>query len=125
MKYLLDSNALIYAARPEAQYAPFRAWAKHPDAAVSDISRVEVLGFTRLTVADARAFAAMFLVLPQLPVTDAVLDQAVKIRQQLRLKTPDAIVAATALTHGLSLITADSDFIRVPGLTVVNPLFGV
>jgi len=122
MKYLLDSNALIYAARPDALYAPFRPWVKHPDAAVSAISRVEVLGFTQLTSADARAFTAMFLVLPQLPITDAVLDQAVKIRQQLRIKTPDAIVAATALVHGLELITADSDFARIIGLTILNPL---
>lgn len=124
MKYLLDSNALIYAVRPDALYAPFRLWVKHPDAVISTISRVEVLGFTRLTVADARAFTAMFLLLPQLPMTDVVLNRAVKIRQQLRIKTPDAIVAATALVHGLELVTADSDFTRVTGLVVVNPLFG-
>ena len=124
MKYLLDSNALIYAVRPDARNAPFRLWVKHPDAVVSAINRVEVLGFTRLTVADARAFAAMFLLLPQLPVTAEVLDQAVKIRQQFRIKTPDAIVAATALVHGLELITADNDFARVAGLVVVNTLLG-
>ena len=90
--------------------------------AVSAVSRVEVFGFTRLTAADARAFAAMFLVLPQLPITDPILNLAVSIRQQMRLKTPDAIVAATALFHGLELITADSDFARVTGLVVVNPL---
>ena len=122
MKYLLDSNALIYAARPDALSAAFRPWVKHPEAAVSAVSRVEVLGFTRLTAADARAFAAMFLVLPQLPITDPILNLAVSIRQQMRLKTPDAIVAATALFHGLELITADSDFARVTGLVVVNPL---
>lgn len=124
MKYLLDSNVLIYAVRPDALYAPFRLWVKHPDAVLSTISRVEVLGFTRLTVADARALTAMFLLLPQLPMTDVVLNRAVKIRQQLRIKTPDAIVAATALVHGLELVTADSDFTRVTGLVVVNPLFG-
>ena len=105
VKYLLDSNILINAARPEALYGACRPWVKHPDAAVSAISRVEVLSFTRLTAADAVAFAAMFLLLPQLPVTDAVLDLAVKIRQQFRLKTSDAIIAATALEHGLELIT--------------------
>ena len=121
MKYLLDSNVLINAVRPEALYGSFRPWVKHPDAAVSAISRVEVLSFTQLTAADAVAFAAMFLLLPQLPITDAVLDQAIKVRQQFRLKTPDAIVAATALEHGLDLVTADQGFRRVAGLTVIDP----
>ncbi len=90
--------------------------------ALSAISRVEELGFTRLTTADAKACAAMFQLLPQLPITDAILDQTVKIQQQLRIKTPDAIVAATALVHGLALATADQGFGRVAGLVVIDPL---
>lgn len=122
MKYLLDSNALIYAVRPEALYASFRQWAEDGETAFSAISRVEVLGFARLTPADALVFAAIFRVMPQLPIDDAVLAKAIEIRQQTRLKTPDAVVAATALVHGLELVTADSDFSRVAGLLVVNPL---
>lgn len=122
MKYLLDSNALIYAVRPEALYAPFRLWAEHEQAALSAISRVEVLGFARLTSADALALSAILTLLPQLAVSDAVLDKAIVLRQQFRLKTPDAIVAATALEHGLDLVTADQGFRRVAGLTVIDPL---
>lgn len=85
---------------------------------------MEVLGFARLTHADALAFAALFRFLPQLPMNDVVLAKAIEIRQQTRLKTPDAIVAATALVHGLDLVTADFDFARVAGLAVVNPLLG-
>ena len=121
MKYLLDSNALIYAARLEALYAPFRQWAQRDATAFSAISRVEVPGFARLTNEDALAFAAMFRLEPELPITSEVLDAAVKIRQQFRLKTTDAVVADTALVHDLDLVTADADFIRVAELTVVNP----
>ena len=59
MKYLLDSNALIYAVRPEALYAPFRQWAGRDETALSAISRVEILGFARLTDADSLAFTAI------------------------------------------------------------------
>lgn len=124
MKYLLDSNALTYAVRPEAVCAPFRRWAERDETTFSAISRVEVLGFARLTPADALAFAALFRFLPQLPMNEAVLAKAIEIRQQTRLKTPDAIVAATALVHGLHVVTADSGFARVAGLVVVNPLLG-
>lgn len=124
MKYLLDSNTLIYSARPEPQFVALRPWIKHPDAAVSALAAVEVLGYHAISTADTIYFQALLRVLPQLPITDAVLGRAVTVRQRFRLKTADAIVAATALEHGLELVTADSDFIRVAGLVVVNPMPG-
>lgn len=122
MRYLLDSNALIYAARSEEVYLPLRTWANRPDVAVSAISQVEVLGFHNLTAADALFFSIVFDLLPQLAITEVVLQRAVRIRQQFRLKTPDAIIAATALEHDLILVTADNGFTRVAGLSLIDPL---
>ena len=34
-------------------------------------------------------------------------DQAITLRRQRRIKLPDAVIAATALTHGLELLTLD------------------
>lgn len=122
MKYLLDSNTLIYASQPDARFAVCRQWLERESVAISAISRVEVLGFRNLTLSDAQFFASVLRLVPQLPISDAVLDRAIKIRQQFRLKTPDAIVAATALEHGLEFITADQGFRRVSGLVVIDPL---
>jgi uncharacterized protein len=36
----------------------------------------------------------------------------------------DAALAALCLEHGLSIVSADSDFARFPGLTWVNPVAG-
>ena len=35
---------------------------------------------------------------------------------------PDAMLAALALEHGLTVMTADTDFARFPGLAWENPL---
>jgi predicted nucleic acid-binding protein len=44
------------------------------------------------------------------------------LRQQRRIKLPDATIAATALAHGLPLITRNAaDFQGVAGLSVINP----
>ncbi len=36
---------------------------------------------------------------------------------------PDAQLAARAVEHGVDLVSADSDFMRFPGLCWVNPLW--
>lgn len=122
MKYLLDSNVLIYAARPAPPYTLMRTWLERADACVSAITLVEVLGFANLHLEDELFFSIAFDFLPQRAITTEVLKRAVQVRQQFRLKTPDAVVAATALVHGLELVTADAAFARVAGLTVINPL---
>ena len=33
----------------------------------------------------------------------------------------DCLLAATALTHGLTLVTRDTDFVGIPGLEIFNP----
>ena len=56
-----------------------------------------------------------------LPISPAVVNQCVAIRRSRKIKTPDAILAATALLHGLTLLTHDSDFNKISGLNILNP----
>jgi len=37
------------------------------------------------------------------------------------MKTPDAIIAATAIVLQYTLISSDNDFKSIPGLKVLNP----
>lgn len=55
-------------------------------------------------------------------LTSDIIAKTIEVRQRVRLKLPDAIIAATALLHDLKVVTRDTkDFKKVPGLTVVNP----
>ena len=57
-----------------------------------------------------------------LPLDEPVVRQTILLRQQHRLKLPDAVIAATALVHGLPLLTRNAaDFQRVAGLAVLDP----
>ena len=57
-----------------------------------------------------------------LPLDEPVVQQTILLRQQHRIKLPDAIIAATALVHGLPLLTRNgADFQRVAGLVVLDP----
>ena len=45
--------------------------------------------------------------LPYLALDRQIEDSAIALRRQRRIKLPDAVIAATALTHGLELLTLD------------------
>ena len=48
--------------------------------------------------------------LDRVHLTDAVRDETIRLRRKNRLKLPDAIIAASALTHDAILVTNDQAF---------------
>lgn len=117
---VLDTNILIYAMGPEGPKV--KRWVADPDAKISVISRIETLGFPRITPAETSALIALLKTVPELPLGDSVVLQAIALRQQRRMGLADAIIAATALAHGLPLVTRNTqDFKHVTGLRLVDP----
>ncbi len=118
---LLDSNIIIYAAEPP--YDSLRSFIARQKPEASIISKVEVLGYHLLTVENKTMLEKLFQVLPILPLSNKIIDIAVSLRQQRKMSLGDALIAATALAHGLTLATANSkDFIRIENLNITNPL---
>ncbi len=55
-------------------------------------------------------------------ITPDIVLQCVKVRKGKKIKTPDAIIAATALSLGYTLITNNvKDFRNIPKLKIINP----
>jgi predicted nucleic acid-binding protein len=125
MRWLLDTNVVIdaFAGRPEAIKAITSArkldleWIGY-----SAITRLEVLGFPGLTAADEAGLRRLLAQFSEAEVSAAIIERAIEIRRAVRLKTPDAIIAATALIYGASLVTRNvRDFSVVAELTVIDP----
>ena len=58
----------------------------------------------------------------ELPLDEQVIERAVTLRQQKRMKLGDAIIAATALEYVLPLVTRNTDdFKHIAGLELRNP----
>jgi predicted nucleic acid-binding protein len=58
----------------------------------------------------------------QYQLNDIVISKTILLRQQHKIKTPDAIIAATALIHNLTLVSRNTvDFKSISGLKVINP----
>lgn len=89
----------------------------------SIITKLEALGFQHITSSEVRAINNMLGSGELVYINDAVAEQTIYLRQNHKIKTPDAIIAATALTYGAELWTANtSDFANIQGLKLFNPL---
>ena len=86
----------------------------------SDVSRIEVLGFSN-SIEEEESFISFFSDLKILSLDEAVIQKSIQIRKQKRIKLGDAIIAATALVHNLKLITRNVvDFNGIDDLELIN-----
>ena len=118
---LIDSNIIIYSVQPEN--IALRMYLDTLPRIVSVISYIEALGFQRLTDEARIQLEDFFDGADVLPLTDAVAEQAILLRQQRRMGLGDAIIAATVLVHYLTLVTRNTeDFRRIDGLELLDPI---
>lgn len=119
--YLIDSNIIIYSYSDQYKY--LRSILIDDHAYVSEISRVEVLGFHKLLPEEESYFSDIFKLNSPISLSRKVFDQAIIIRKAYHMKLGDALIAATALVHDLILYTRNlSDFERISGLKCINPV---
>jgi predicted nucleic acid-binding protein len=117
---ILDSNIVIEAVNADER--PLRELVERYLPSVSSITLVEVLGFPRLTEEDRRDLEGFFALATILPISDEVIDRAIALRQQRKMGLGDALIAATALVHGLTLVTRNvKDFRWIEGLDLLDP----
>ena len=77
------------------------------DCAYSFITRIELLGFPAITAAEIKSIEELLSAMNYVPMSPVIEDATIQIRRQYGLKTPDAIIAATASVHHLELLTLD------------------
>lgn len=118
---LLDSNIIIYAAQPGQD--ALRDWIAARQPVVSVVSYVEVLGYHLLSDSDKQALTEFLHAARILPVTSAVAERAILLRQQRRMSLGDSLIAATALVFETTLVAHNiADFEWVTNLQLFDPL---
>lgn len=118
---LLDSNIIIYGT--ETEYPELIDFLKNTRLFVSHISRVEVLGYHRLSDANLVKLTAFFDLFEVIPIESNVIDEAIALRQRRRMSLGDAIIAGTAVVYDKTLVTRNvRDFQWIEGLKLYNPI---
>lgn len=135
MKYLLDTGPLTaYLLGRQGAVARLDASILGGEAATSSLVYAEAIeyfhSFPHFQQLQAGLRGILHEQVKRLYPTYAVCEQYAMLRRTMRLsRTPtgqpagligdmDTMIAATALAHGLTVITIDGDFTRVPGLSL-------
>lgn len=120
-RYLLDTNAIIALLRGDSSLIKLLQdthWL-----GISIISQIEFLAFSDLTEADIELFYRFLQRVEVINLSDkneSLIEQIIIIRQQYRLKLPDAIIAAMAKQNSAKLITRDRIFDKITDLLIIN-----
>lgn len=121
--YTLDTNAVVYYLAGEEALVGLIAKAQEDNGVlyVPTIVRLELLSKPDMTRKEYDAIVSFLDACRYVNLDTAVADIAADIRRLHRLKTPDSIIAASALYTGTTLVTRDMrDFNTVTGLAVLG-----
>ena len=120
-QYLIDTNAVIdYLGNLLPQNGA--AFMDNIIPAITTITRIEVLGWYNATTQQLERLKPFIDNTKQYPLDETVIYKTLQLRQQYKIKTPDAIIAATALIYSLILISRNTtDFKIINDLQIIDP----
>jgi len=123
-QYLIDNNVIssYFSERFSNKAMDFIAEVMDQTPNISVITEIEALSWVNSDLSKEKIIQEFIKDANIFALTPAVVSQCVTIRRSKKIKTPDAIIAATAITNNLTLVTSDSDFNNIKGLQVINPL---
>lgn len=109
IKYLLDTSCILglLKATPEVLDLVAQRTLLASECAYSAITRMELLGYPGITAAEEQLIVDRLSKFTYRAITIEVEDGAIALRRARKVKVPDAIIAATAIHHGLELLTFD------------------
>jgi predicted nucleic acid-binding protein len=114
IKYLLDTNILIGLFTNNAEVVSI-AHEKNlmlEDCGISIISRIELLSYPHLSTKETNALLEKLQPIKSISIDEKIEKKTILLRKKLKLKIPDAIILATAVTNNLELITLDKELLK-------------
>lgn len=119
---ILDTNIIIYLSKKIL--APEKIFSDDVICSVSIISKIELLGYPFKSSLEEKYVKEIISALYVIPINNEIVEATIQLRRYNKIKTPDAIVYATAQVMQGKLLTNNiSDFIKIKGEVIIsNPL---
>lgn len=119
--YTLDTNAILYYVKGEEGVVKTveSIYEESAPVYISTITEVELFGFPLLSDDEEEKIETFLRSVSIINLDSSIARRAGEIRRMYRLKTPDSVVAATAMFTGSILVTRNiTDFKRVEALKI-------
>ncbi|MBW6537351.1 MAG: type II toxin-antitoxin system VapC family toxin [Mariniphaga sp.] len=119
---LLDTNILIYLSKKQLAFE--KVASSGNKLFISVITYMEVLGYPFSNETEKHIIEELCQYLPVIELDKVIVEKVIQIKQQNKIKLPDAIIVASALVNKFVLITANvSDFSNINSdLEIINPM---
>ncbi len=121
MAYLIDTNIVIYYFNGLTNNTILDNLLSE-SFKISIITKIEFLGWGQFATdsalyAKAKAFMRYATIFE---LNEAIAEKTIVLRQQFKTKTPDAIIAATALENNLIIVTNNTDDFNRLGVKTIS-----
>jgi predicted nucleic acid-binding protein len=122
-QYLTDSNTVIdyLSGKLPDKGMEFMNQIVNDYPNISVITKIEVLGY-KTTPEIFQLLSGFMNDSVIIGLSEDIVEQTIEIRKEHKIKTPDAIIAATAMVNELTLISRNTrDFKNIQQLEVIDP----
>jgi predicted nucleic acid-binding protein len=113
---VLDTNIILYLLNGDEKLASILDGMQ---LFISVISEIELLGYYGLSAKDKTKIKSFLSDCSIIYLNNEIKDLSIMLKQKSKAKTPDAIVASTAIFLQLPIITADKGFQNMEDLDLI------
>jgi predicted nucleic acid-binding protein len=115
INFLADTNFIIHLNQGNPLIEPFLDY----NFGVSFVSEIELLGAFSISKSKKNQLAEILKDCIILEMDTQIKEVCIRLRQQYKIKIPDAIIASTAIIHKIPLITSDRDFEKIKEIDLI------
>lgn len=112
-KYFLDTNIILYILSGNETLANHL---HQKSLYASFISEIELLAYKGLTAKEEKSIRDFLSQFRIINIDEAIKRETIALRKEYNLKLPDCLIAATAISLQLTLVTADKQFRQIEHL---------
>ena len=123
-RILFDSNIIIYYLNGAVAVESYFECIKNGEIVpvISIITKIEILSYPSIKEQEIAAVEMVLNKFEIIPLTEPVVLNTIRIKREYSIKLPDAVIAATAISEHITILTRDATgFRKIKGLTIENP----
>lgn len=113
--FVADTNLLIYVHEGNPILSPFLSY----EFAISFVTEVELLGFNNLSKDHEMKLIELINDCWSIGWSEQIKLETIRLRRNYKIKLPDAIIAASAITYDIPLVSADQGFSKINNLDFI------